>query len=111
MTKPGWAEERPIARLLENAFAEEELPLRLGGVRDVVRHKHERCTCFLAKAEQEFDDGIAGVLVKVAGRFIGEEELRRVHERTGHRYALAFAAGELGGQVCRSFSQADAAEQ
>jgi len=49
----------------------------LGRVGDVVGHQHERRAGFAAEAEQQLDHGIAGALVEVARRFVGEDELGR----------------------------------
>ena len=61
--------------LLQHAVVQKQSPVRLLRVRDVVGHKHERGAGFATQREEQFDYGIARVLVEVARRLIGEQEL------------------------------------
>ena len=49
----------------------------------------------------------AGAVVEVAGRLVGDEDERVVHERARERHALLLAAGELLGIRRRLRRQAD----
>ena len=44
-------------------------------------------------------DALAGGAVEVAGRLVGDDHVRIVHQRPGDRHALALTAGEFGGAV------------
>ena len=56
---------------------------------------------------EERHDLVAGLLVEVAGRLVGEQERRIVAERTRHGHALAFAAGKLCGTVAETVAETD----
>ena len=77
----------------------------------VVRDEHERGAQFFVQLHQHLDDAVAGVGVEIAGRFVGEQDLRLVRERACERDALLFAAGELGRIVVRAFCEADTLEE
>ncbi len=49
------------------------------------------------KAGQHAEDMIGGLGVEVAGRLVGQKELRRIGEGAGEGDALLFATGKLGG--------------
>ena len=49
--------------------------------------------------------------VEVAGRLVGEEQRRLVHQRAGDGDALLLAAGELARQVVLAVGQADGGER
>src|SRR5687767_6397993 len=62
---------------------------------------------FLAKLAKEFEDGLAGVGVEVAGGFIREDDARVVHQRAGDGGALLLAAGKLHGAMFGAILHAD----
>src|SRR5262249_34667922 len=49
----------------------------------------------------------AGLRVEVAGRLIGEDDLRPARQRAGDGYPLLLAAGQLAGPVLQPVAQAD----
>ena len=50
-------------------------------------------------------DLLAGGAVEVAGRLVGQENARLVHQRPGDGHALPLAAGELVGPVLHPVAQ------
>src|ERR1044071_10042617 len=63
------------------------------------------------KVLEDADDLVAGLLIEIAGRLVGEDERRVVDQRTGDGDALALAAGELVRAVLGAVDQADALER
>ena len=45
--------------------------------------------------------------IEVAGRLVGQQQGRRVHQRAGDRHALQLTPRQLAGQVIRAFAEAD----
>ena len=62
---------------------------------------------FAIQREQQIADGGAGALVEVAGRLVGEQQLRPVHERAGEGDALLLAARQLVRVVVQALAEAD----
>ena len=60
---------------------------------------------------QQIEDLGSGMLVEVAGRFVGEKDLRIVDEGPGDGHPLAFAAGKLAGAVVQPVSEAERLQQ
>jgi hypothetical protein len=60
-------------------------------------------------AVEQRHDFLAGMAVEVAGRFVGEDQLRRVDQRAGNRHALLLAARNAAGQRCGVIAEADPA--
>ena len=60
--------------------------------------------------EQQIDDLLAGILVEISGRLVGDEDRRIGRQRARDRDALLLAAGQLGRIVMQPFAKADAGE-
>ena len=56
---------------------------------------------------EQLDDRRRRSPVEIAGRFVGEDQVRIVRKRPGHPHALALTAGELGRTVREPVTQAD----
>ena len=54
---------------------------------------------------------VGGLLVEIAGRFVGEEDRRLHDERARHRDALLLAARQHAGPVRETLAQADPPQQ
>ena len=63
------------------------------------------------QVEDELADGGAGFGVEVPGGLVAEEEGGFVHEGAGNGDALAFAAGELAGEMRGAVGQANFLEE
>ena len=66
---------------------------------------------FAIELFEQFHDAVARRAVEVAGRFIGKEHARPVHECACDRHTLLLAAGELGREVMRAIAEPDAFQQ
>src|SRR3954451_9165559 len=84
-----------IGRRLDPAGPQAHHAVAALGEVQVVGDEHQGRAALSFKPEQEPDDGVAGRLVEVAGRLVGEQERRIGHNRPGDRDALLFAAGQL----------------
>ena len=62
------------------------------------------------QAEQQIDHLLAGLAVEVAGRLVGEDDLRAGAQRAGDGDALLLAAGELRREVVGAMGQAHLGE-
>ena len=60
---------------------------------------------------EDLQDARAALLIKVAGRLVGQDQRRLVHERPGDRHALPLATRQLGRQVAQAVAEADALER
>jgi hypothetical protein len=80
--------------------------LCVGGVRMAVRD-HDNRGARLGDVGQHAHHGIAVGCVEVAGRFVGQDELRCRNQRTRHGDALLLAARELLRQVACTMRQPD----
>ena len=56
-------------------------------------------------------DLVAGLGVELAGRLVGQDQERVLHQGPGDGHALLLAAGELVGAVVEAVAQADLREQ
>src|SRR5262245_54351513 len=61
----------------------------------------------LVELAQHLHDLVAGVRVEIAGRLVGEDDVRVVDQRPGDRNALLLAAGELHRPVVEPVAQAN----
>lgn len=77
----------------------------------VVGHQHQGGAAFLVQLEEQVADALAGMAVEVAGGFIGEQHIRLGGKRSGNRYTLLLATGELARRVGQALTEADALEQ
>ena len=75
--------------------------------RVVVRHQNERGAALDVAGEQQIDHLLAGGLVEIAGRLVGDQDGRIGRERAGQRDALLLAAGKLRRIVMQPFGQSD----
>ena len=80
--------------LLDSPAGEADRAPAAAGERLVVGHEDERRALLGVELEDEIDDAGAGRRVEVAGRLVGEEQLRAHDERARERDALLLAAGE-----------------
>lgn len=101
--------ELALASLLHH-FAVGEADDTVGSLGDLlaVGDDDEGLAHLVAESEQDIEDGVAGFLIEVAGRFVGEDEVGLVHEGAGDGDTLAFAAGEFGGAVPQAVAEAEA---
>ena len=76
-----------------------------------VRHHNERHAFFAIQFDEQLAEVVGAGVIERAGGFVGEEELRLVDERADDGDALAFAAGELAGEMMQPFRETDALEQ
>ena len=71
-----------------------------------MRDEHQRSAALRDAGEQQLDDLVAGCLVEIAGRLIGQENCRLGRERARERDALLLAAGKLGRIMLPPLAQA-----
>ena len=76
-----------------------------------MRDDHERRVAGAVQVAQEFEQRFACVGIQIAGRFIGQHEIRFLQQCPGDSHALLLAAGEFSGLVMEPLSQADFLEQ
>ena len=67
----------------------------------------DNSVAFVVQTLKERHDFVAGSGVEVAGRFIGEQNRRAVHQSASDRHALALTAGKLIGLVVHAVFQID----
>ena len=66
---------------------------------------------FTVEGKQQVGNFIAGLAVKVAGRFIGEQHVRAAIKGASQRYALLLPAGKLCRKMVEAFAQPQLFEQ
>lgn len=67
----------------------------------IMGHQDQGRAVFLVEFEQQVADAFAGMAVKVAGGFVGEQYLRFCGKSPGNGYALLLSAGKLAGEWFR----------
>jgi hypothetical protein len=77
------------------SVADRDHAVGLLGHARVVSHDHDRQPVALAQIAQQPEDQLRGRPVDLAGRLVGEQDLRLVRQRAGDRDALLLPAGEL----------------
>ena len=82
----------------------------LGDVR-LVRDEHDRQALLAVEPLEDVHHLDARARIEVAGRLVGQQQLRVVHERAGNRHALLLAAGQLVRMMAEPFAQADGAQR
>ena len=73
--------------------------------------EHQRRLAAALQAEQQVDDLLAGLAVEVAGRLVGQHDLRAGAQRPGDGDALLLAAGELGREMIGAMRQPHLGQQ
>jgi hypothetical protein len=77
------------------------------GSRLVAVCHHDQILARLASEPvEQFEHLPSGLFIQVAGRFVGQDELRVVHQRAGDGDALLLAAGQAIGECLRAVEQA-----
>jgi hypothetical protein len=90
----------PVQELgLDATIDELDLAIGGGGNRLAVGDEKDGGFLFASEASDEFDDGVTGSGVEIAGRFIGEKNRGLVDEGAGDGGALKLSAGVLVGGV------------
>jgi hypothetical protein len=98
-------------RSLETAFLKADYAVHLGGEPLVMSGYKRGAPLPADKAEEFRKHSVRGLLVKVAGRLICEDQRWIVRERSRDRYALLLATRQLGGAVIEAFSEAQFREK
>ena len=73
-------------------------------------HDDDGCPVGLDAVEQR-RDLLAGRVIELAGRLVGEQQARAVGQRAGNRDALRLTAGQLGGPVVAAVREPDVVEK
>ena len=68
---------------------------------------YDRLVHFPAERLNQVHQGIAGAVVKVSCRFIGEQKVRFVDQCAGKRHALAFSTGQFSRLMVQSVLKPD----
>ena len=102
----------PVQELgLDAAVDELDLAISGGGNRLAVGDEEDGGFFFASEAGDEFDDGVTGGGVEIAGGFIGEKNRGLVDEGAGDGGALTLSAGELVGAVVGAIGELDGSEE
>src|SRR6187431_797681 len=98
------------SRRYDAAIDERDGSIRLGSNLRVMGH-HDYSEVLLAiQPAQDFHDFLAGVLVEVTGRLVGQENMRSRDECAGDGGALHFAARKFTRLVLESMAEANELE-
>src|SRR5829696_7746754 len=76
----------------------------------IVCHEQQSGAGGFAKAEQEVDDAVAGLLVEIAGWFIGKDDPRPGCKRASDGHTLLLAARHLARIMLKAVAEADKGE-
>ena len=102
----------PVQELgLDATIDELDLAIGGGGNRLAVGDEKDGGFLFASEAGDEFDDGVTGGGVEIAGGFIGEKNRGLVDEGAGDGGALKLSAGELVGAVVGAIGELDGGEE
>ena len=88
-----------------------DLAIGGGGNRLAVGDEKDGGFLFASEAGDEFDDGVTGGGVEIAGGFVGEKNRGLVDEGAGDGGALKLSAGELVGAVVGAIGELDGSEE
>jgi hypothetical protein len=75
--------------------------------RCIMSNEHQRGAALGVAGEQQIDDLLSCVFVQIAGRLIGDDNLRVGCKRARNCGALLLAAGKLGRKMIKPLAQAD----
>lgn len=64
----------------------------LSGELVVMRDNDERRSACLVQGAHQSEQPVPAVCIEISGRFIGQDQVRILHQRTGHSDSLLFAA-------------------
>jgi hypothetical protein len=102
----------PVQELgLDSAIDELDLAIGGGGNRLTVGDEEDGSFFFASEASDEFDDGVTGGGVEIAGGFIGEKNRGLVDEGAGDGGALKLSSRELVGAVVGAIGEMDGGEE
>ena len=102
----------PVQELgLDATIDELDLAIGGGGNRLAVGDEKDGGFLFASEAGDEFDDGVTGGGVEIAGGFVGEKNRGLVDEGAGDGGALKLSAGELVGAVVGAIGELDGGEE
>src|SRR5215831_8932107 len=73
----------------------------------IVRGDEEREPTLSGQAQEQIENHLARLRIEVAGRLIGQDELRPVDERAGHRHPLLLAARQLAWTMAETIGETD----
>ncbi len=79
----------------------------LSGEFVVMRDNDERRSACLIQGAHQSEQSVPAMRVQVAGRLIGQDQVRTLHQCTRHRDPLLFAARQLSGLVLKAMPQSD----
>ena len=97
-----------IGQLVGDAtIGEEDHAVRVAGRDRVVGHHDDRLAELAHGMAHEREDLRTGGAVEVAGRLVGEDDLRPAGQRTGDGDALLLAARQFAGPVLQAVRQPD----
>ena len=77
---------------------------------EIVGDEHQGGAAIPLQGEQQVDDGVAGRLVEIAGRLVGDEDRRVGHDGAGDGDALLLAARKLGRVVVQTLAESHCAQ-
>src|SRR5579883_2820113 len=97
-------------RRFDAAGAQADGPVAARGEIRVMRDKDERRAALGAQLEEKVDDRLAGRLVEIAGRLVGDENRRPRRQGSGERDALLLAARKLRRIMREAAGKADRGE-
>ena len=102
----------PVQELgLDATIDELDLAIGGGGNRLAVGDEKNGGFLFASEAGDEFDDGVTGGGVEIAGGFVGEKNRRLVDEGAGDGGALKLPSGALVGAVVGAIGELDGGEE
>ena len=73
--------------------------------------KRQRRTVLGTSIPDQFQRGHSVVRIQIAGRFIGQHQLRPIRQSPGNSNTLLLARAELTWEVVQTFAKPDMAEQ
>ena len=96
-----------LDRVADAAVADDEDAVGVGRGARVVGHEDDGLAALVAGPPQRVEELVAGRVVEVAGRLVGEQERRPGDERAGDGDALLLAGRQLVGLVVLLAGQVD----